>query len=179
MATPDGNTKKGKSISWSDKEKIALALAAHKFCTDPIIKSQQTIAVIGRRIRKQLILDKPSKSDTWRDETECDERRWEERSAESCIKTWYDMRFFCTKLYAIRQKIVCMNLTANPTPGSIDQCTTFEYATGGGKLKAFCACINKKNTLSRRYSTIFRHFTTSLPTKTLSQDAQYAMKMKR
>lgn len=88
MTTSDGNTNKGKSTSWSDKEKIALAQAAQNFCIDATVGSQQTKASFGRRICEQFILDQPSKSNTERDGTECYDRLWEVRSAETCVKAW-------------------------------------------------------------------------------------------
>ncbi len=134
----------GKGLGWNDTELLALAHAAHIACTDPRVGSQMGVAELGRKIRSAFVKDRlrPEQAcTTSKDGGLFDQRRWDGRSADACHKQWIKLRKECTRFKSIRDRIVSLELTGNPTNEELDRAASLEYSESCNSKSALYDCI--------------------------------------
>lgn len=129
--------KTGKGLSWNDTENLALSKAAFIACTSPINGASMTAARLGRHILSDFISDqaKPRNACTGgRDGGLLDERRWDGRTSDACLKQWNKIKRECTKYHAAYRRVSGMELTGCPSDSDIRRCATAIYNEGSSML---------------------------------------------
>lgn len=138
----------GKGIGWNDEEMLALAQAAPVVCEDPSIGKQMTRRTLGERLRENMIKSSLRPNDACtRNGTKDhrDERRWEGRSAEACLRKWYTMRADCTTMFSIKRRLCSLNLTGNFTEEDFKRMALLEFSKGKQVLGHLYDCGNNKD----------------------------------
>lgn len=152
LESPDkkGN---GKGLAWNDQEQLALARAATIACQDPTVGAQMSMTQLGRKIRASFIKDeaRPAQAcTTTKDGGAFDQRRWDGRSAEACLKMWKRLRKACTKFKAIYTRIENLQLTGNPTEEELWRCASLEFSEGTQMLGHLYDCVRNPRYLIRK-----------------------------
>lgn len=145
--------KKGKGLVWSEDELMAIARAASIACQDPAVGSQMNMAQLGRKIRTAFITDedRPEKAcSTSKDGGALDNRRWDGRSAEACLKMWQRLRRECTRFKGIHDRINGLQLTGNPSEAALLRCASLEFSEGRQVPGHLYDCINNREYFIRK-----------------------------
>lgn len=123
-------TSAGRGLSWNNDELFALARGAAVASQDPAIGAGMSNAQFGRKIRVQFTKDsrRPAAACSEKDGGgNPDNRRWDARSADACIKKWIIVRRECSKFKAVRDRLMVMELTGNPNDDDLDRCAHLLY----------------------------------------------------
>lgn len=124
----------GKGLGWCSEELLALAKGVYIASTCPVKGSGMKSIVFATEIRKRFL------EDTSRPEDACtagrsggplDQRRWDGRSSDSCLKQWSKMKKECSAFHAAVKRVEALDLTGSPSENDLYRCAVGLYNLGG------------------------------------------------
>lgn len=121
------------------------------------------------KIKAEFVKDngKPENAYTGgKDGGQLDERRWNEITADSCLKKWNKVKSACTSYHNCVKRVEAIHLTGSPTSADVKRCTVVLYNDGCAVQSHFYGIIrNPKYWIGKAfpYDACYEFFSKNTP----------------
>jgi hypothetical protein len=112
----------GRGLSWSNEELTALVVQGYDISSDPAVGAGQTADKYADRIRSAFLEKMPPEACSATG-TKCalDNRRWRGRPSAACLRKYKEVVKICTRVYELRKRVECLQLTGGPSDKDLDR----------------------------------------------------------
>jgi hypothetical protein len=110
-AESEGRVRRGRGLSWTPAENLALAKAVHAVSNDAVHGANQSAAVFGRCVKAEFSRNRHDEAIG----IDADRRRWKGREDRACLSQWTKMKAALVGAQGVLAAVGAMQLTASPT----------------------------------------------------------------